>query len=99
MTPEQKISQAIKTYLEVRGWKLIKLHGNKFQSGLPDYIALYPDGTLKWIEIKTSVGRLSPRQKTVFDLLDRFGQPIYVLTSVEEIHYLFRSPNWRLKII
>lgn len=92
--PEAILGNQIKKYLEVRGWKLIKLHGNQFQSGLPDYVALYPGGKIKWIEIKTPTGRLSSRQIEKFSLLEKMGQQIYILTCLEECKWLDMQPNW-----
>ncbi|RPD36746.1 VRR-NUC domain-containing protein [Candidatus Liberibacter solanacearum] len=53
--------------------------------GCPDRLIITPNGTLFWVELKTSRGRLSHAQKHEISLLRKYHQRIEVLSSVEEV--------------
>ena len=81
--------------MEARGWYIIKLHGGKYQSGLPDLFAMHPEYGTRWIETKTPSGKLRASQVKKFYLMSRAKVKIFVLE--DETHYrrLFEeNDNW-----
>jgi hypothetical protein len=40
---------------------------------------------VKFVELKTQTGKLSPRQVIVFDQLGEAGHPVHVLRSKEDV--------------
>jgi len=93
--PEAHGAKRLRIKMTAIGWHLEKLHGNKYQSGLPDYVAMHIRFGLVWIETKAPGGKLSQRQHQKFAVLEEKGQKIFVLEN--ETHYgrLFTTPNWR----
>ncbi|AHA27996.1 VRR-NUC domain-containing protein [Candidatus Liberibacter americanus] len=73
----------------VKGAKNLDCFVRKIQfishNGCPDRLLITPTGYLFWVEMKTAKGRLSTAQRRELELLQRYGQRIYVLTSVGEI--------------
>ena len=47
--------------------------------GLPDRLFALPGGVVWFVEFKALIGRLSPRQRYVFDQLGRIGYPVTVI--------------------
>lgn len=93
--PEAKGALRIRRYLEARGWLVIKLHGGKYQSGLPDFFIIHIVHGLKWMETKAKGEKLRRSQLGMFGLLDKFGQEVFVLTDEQDYPKLFNKPNWR----
>lgn len=82
--------------MSVRGWFTYKLHGGKYQSGLPDLIALHPIHGLRWIEMKTPGEKLRASQAKLFAIFERFGQQVYVLESIEHYRRIMKPKgNWK----
>lgn len=50
-------------------------------TGLPDRLCLLPGGVVAFAELKTKIGRLSPRQKLVHRTLKRLGFDVYVIDN------------------
>lgn len=106
-TPENtKVRDPLKRLLELRGWYVKILHGNKYQSGLPDLFALHKSYGQRFIECKLpgmvgSSWTISQRQE--FPKLVDYGLQIWVLVAPTEHEYkkLFQPPNfleyWLLK--
>lgn len=92
---EKLIEGRIRAKLEADGWLTEKTHGNAYQSGFPDLFCHHPQHGTRWIEVKTPKGRLTKAQRKKFPVWDSFGVKIWVLTSEEEVHMLFGTPNWR----
>lgn len=92
--PEAKIQEAIKDALVSDGWHVEKFHGGRFQSGIPDLMAFHKEHGYRWIEIKTTKGKLTPAQGAKFPIWHKAGIGIWVLMSVDEIPLLFQEPNW-----
>jgi hypothetical protein len=85
--PEGKLYRRIKAYLEGRGAFVVKIHGgdNVFQeAGLPDLFVCYK-GYFIGLEVKTDVGKPSPRQLAVLRRIERAGGVGEVVTSVEQV--------------
>jgi len=74
---------------ESRGWRCINIHGNKFQSGLPDLFMYRVDGkaSARWVEFKVveSDGRIkcSQAQKVEFPLMVASGGPYYCIADTD----------------
>lgn len=81
--------------MEARGWKLIKLHGNKYQTGMPDFYAKHLLHGYRWIETKVLRGKLRNSQKRMFAELAAYGEKFYVLFDEVDYDKLFGPDNWR----
>ncbi len=96
--------------LKARGWHVENIHGNQFQSGLPDQYICKQGQHPRWIEykvfdawFKTSI---TLAQRTKFPLLDANGTLIFIIAAQDlrgpakqgerERLYkkLFQEPNW-----
>ncbi len=93
--PESVGAARLRRYMEARGWFLKKLHGNKFQSGMPDYVAFHATYKMRWIENKTLEGRLKPSQVRCFTEMAEKGEKIYVCFDEVDYDKLFGPDNWR----
>lgn len=74
--------------LEERNWFVITLHGNMYQSGLPDLYAAHKLYGSRFIEVKLPgmVGStFTPAQKDVFPRLLAHGTGIWILTGANAI--------------
>lgn len=90
---ERQIQDAIKAYLEARGWFVIETHGNMYQRGVPDLICSHPKFGIRLVEVKRPTGYcFTPAQLESFPHL----RYVWVLTGANEDEYkkLFRGPNW-----
>lgn len=100
--PEQKVLEAVRKMMVLHGWYVKKIHGGKYQSGLPDLyctMKIHGCGVHRWIEIKDPkrVGEpFTSAQLETFPLLSANGTPVYVLTGATQEDYekLFKSENW-----
>lgn len=94
--PEKRIEDKIREKLTLRGWYVIKMHGNMFQAGVPDLYATHAKYGSRWIEVKTPKGSFTPAQMDTFPKLAAHGTKIWVLTSSEDsqLDLLFKHHNW-----
>ncbi len=53
--------------------------------GVPDRIALLPDGRIGFVEVKAKGKRPRPLQTTRLELLRRLGFKVYVLDDISQI--------------
>lgn len=99
--PESKLYEAIRDHLRGCGWFVQNIHGNRFQSGLPDLYCHIREFPHRWVEIKTPNrsrerhGGLSDRQLAKFREMSSHGIGIWIITSVEECKLLYGDANWR----
>jgi len=64
------------------GWQVIEAYQfAQFCPGFPDIIAI-KDGVVRFVEVKTPVGRLTKTEKA---FLDRFPQIVRVVRSVDDV--------------
>lgn len=85
---ETRIRVAIQRRLEAQGFRVIKLHGNRFQeAGLPDLLAI-KNGRLLAIEVKRVGEAATTLQRRKLDELARFGVVCGTASSVEEAEEL-----------
>jgi hypothetical protein len=74
---EAAIEAACVKHATKRGCISVKLQGGTV--GNPDRLFLLPDGRCMAVEFKTATGRLSPRQRLVFDQWARIRHPVLVI--------------------
>lgn len=92
---ETKASNTLRKFMEARGWYLVKLHGNVYQSGMPDLYCGHILHGYRWIEMKAPGGKLRPSQMTRFAELREVGIEVYVLESYHHYDRLFKDRgNW-----
>lgn len=86
MTPEKKVENQIKRYLDSLGAYHIKIHGSAYMpAGTPDILACI-DGRFIGIEVKKPKGGIvSPLQKLKIKQIRNAGGVGFVATSVEEV--------------
>lgn len=95
--PERIIQDALKKYLEERGWFVNETHGNMFQSGFPDLYATHLQYGQRWIEVKNPENyKFTNAQIQCFTKWSGCGVKIWVLIAATPAEYakLFREPNW-----
>jgi hypothetical protein len=93
---EKKIQERIISYLRTREWMVEVLHGNEFQSGIPDLYATHPTFGQRMIEVKkATLFSFTPAQIKKFPLLKAHGTQIWILTDATEEQYklLFKPCN------
>jgi len=61
---ERDITRTCREYLQLRGWRPIRINAGPFGSnGMPDYVFLhYQRNLILWVEFKAPNGRLGPKQ-------------------------------------
>ena len=95
--PEAIIQTAIIKFLTLRGWLVMKTHGNLYSKGWPDlYICKRSRGT-RWVEIKNPLAyHFTAAQLEFFPKMTGEGVGIWIMTAATEIEYakLFKPPNW-----
>ena len=92
--PETLVTDAIRKKMKQEGWLVVKLHGNQFQSGLPDCVAFHPMYGTRWIEIKQGNNVLSNTQIAMFSQMAKHGAMIYLMRSPDDYYKLFKPANW-----
>ena len=82
---ESDIQRDIKSYLEIHGWFVVKIHQSLGSyKGIADLFAL-KDGQAVWIEVKTPKGTLSEYQEQFRDDITRCGGRYMVARSVDDV--------------
>ena len=105
-----RIVQPFTVLLKARGWHVENIHGNQFQSGLPDAFICKDGHTSRWVEFKVFDNwfkvELTIAQRIKFPLLSSQGVKIYIIAAQDlrgearqgarERLYskLFDEPNW-----
>ncbi len=59
--------------------------------GMPDRLALLPGGRVIWIELKAPGGRLSEIQQVTHHKMEKLGQIVKVVWSIEEADKLIEE--------
>lgn len=88
MKPEQTIERYLSRKLKEVGGMAVKLVG---YNGIPDRLAVFPDGSVAFIELKAPGGRLAPIQTAVQFRLRNMGQDVRVLWSIEAVDELIKE--------
>lgn len=95
--PERIIQDALKDFLEKRGWFVVETHGNMYQVGLPDLWITHKRYGQRWVEVKNPVQYcFTPAQLRMFPKYRENGAGIWILVAATEYEYekLFKPPNW-----
>lgn len=95
--PEAKIQHALIKFLEDRGWFVRVIHGNMYQSGLPDLFACQRKYGTRWIEVKNPLSyKFQPSQLITFPRMMAEGVGVWILTAATQTEYdkLFKGANW-----
>lgn len=89
--PESILQDKIITKLRYYEWFVIPTHGNKFQSGMPDLVAMHQRYPWKFIEIKRRESySYTAAQEEWFPYL----KAVWVMTKISDYPVLFGPPNW-----
>ena len=83
-TETTNIVKPFVAFMKTRGWYSENIHGNQFQSGLPDSYFFHEDYTPRWIEFKVKRGnsiKLTTAQKKKFPVLIAKNVPVYIVAS------------------
>lgn len=94
--PEAQIQAAIIRMLRERGWFVKVLHGNMYQTGMPDLYAIKKRYGRRLIEVKNPGSfKFTPAQWEDFPRMVAEGEGIWVLVAATEKEYqkLFQKPN------
>lgn len=89
MLNEKDVEHALRVEFRVLGYLVEKIHGNLYQSGLPDLLITTNTGHQFWVEVKrgacTSVPechrKLKGRQVQIIQVWGHRGVPVYVVGS------------------
>jgi hypothetical protein len=93
--PEGIIQDAIINKLTKEEWFCLETYGSVYQTGLPDLYCCHEKYGARWIEVKNPEHYVfTPSQVDLFPHFASQGVGIWVLTSVDETHKIFESPNW-----
>lgn len=106
MTPEGKIQRECMLIISQHGGIPLRLQSGLFYTangtpvqigipGLPDSVALLPNGRAVFLEYKTARGSLREDQKRFIEELHRLGYEAYVVRSKEEAEEICRNENVR----
>lgn len=96
---ESKIQEKIKEYLQSKGWYVMVMHGNAYQSGFPDLFCSHSQYGIRLIEVKKpnmEGSKFTDAQLREFPKMSANGAGVWVLTDDTAYEYkkLFKRPNW-----
>jgi hypothetical protein len=94
LNPETKATKGLKDLMVAHGWSFVKIHGNKYQMGLPDVYAYHIRHGYRWIEVKIAPNFLEHTQVVRFKDMSRQGIGVWILRGREDYDLLFRPPNY-----
>lgn len=80
--------------LKKKDWVLVRTHGNKYQAGFPDTLALHMEYGWRWIEIKLEKISYTKYQLYYFPKI----RNVWVLQGTSQDNYLrlFKPANYRM---
>lgn len=82
---ESEIQRAIKQYLSMCGWFVVKIHQSMGSyKGIADLYAI-KNGAAVWIEVKTPTGKQSEYQKAFETDIIRNGGRYLVASGIEDV--------------
>ena len=87
---ERTVEQHLVNGLERIGLPCIKFIPD-LRRGMPDRMVLLPGGRIIWVELKTDTGHLEPIQQVRRRELEKAGQIVKVVWSVEEADNLIEE--------
>ena len=94
-TLEHEVEEFLRQEVKKVGGQCYKLMPNSAR-GLPDRLAVFPDGTVIWVELKRPVGgRLSVAQRVEHERLRRLGQWVEVASTKDAVDRILEQ--WKGK--
>ena len=96
--PELRIRTRIRQFLHDRGWHTIIMHGNLFQSGVPDLFCGHLEYGMRWIDAKNPTSySYTTAQIKLWPKWENVGVGVYILFEGDDANYdlLFKPPNFR----
>lgn len=96
---EAKIQKEIIRFLELRGWYVKVLHGNAYQTGMPDLFACKRSLGWRFVEVKQPDKYMfTSSQCEAFPRFAQAGVGIWIMTEAADHEYnkLFCPPNWHV---
>lgn len=75
--------------LKIGGWSIKLLP--TFVSGIPDRLCLFPNGKVRFVEVKETNKKPSPIQRVIHKKLLKVGFPVLVLDCSEQIETLINE--------
>jgi hypothetical protein len=97
--PEKYLQERGEALLRMKGWFVMRTHGNMYQSGFPDTFCTHYKYSSRWIDWKIK-GRsgdvFTPAQHECFPKLCANGSGVWILVDATEEEYnkLFKRPNF-----
>jgi hypothetical protein len=93
---ESSIESVFREVVKSNGGMPIKLMPTEV--GLPDRIAVWPDGRVQFVELKTRGGVVSPKQRVIHKRLRDRHVEVFVLWSAQQVRdwarYRGLPPAW-----
>lgn len=96
--PEYSIQKEVIKFLEARGWFVVRMIGNAFQSGVPDLYCYHKQNGERWVDIKNPVSyEYTKAQRVKWPIWEAAGIGIWIIVAAtdEEYDKLFKKPNMR----
>jgi hypothetical protein len=96
--PEWYIQRDLIEFMVDRGWYVKRMHGNLYQTGVPDLLCLHKKWGTRWIDVKQpNRYTFTKDQRREWPIWDEFRTGIWILTAATQEQYdlLFQPPNWR----
>lgn len=96
--PELRIRTRIRRYLKNKGWYTKIMHGNQFQSGIPDLFCYHKEYGMRWIDAKNPKRySYTVAQIKLWPVLESHGCGVFILFEGDAANYklLFQPPNFR----
>ena len=77
------------------GWYCLRTHGNAYQAGFPDVLALHKRFGTRWIEVKRPKGiKFTQAQLDVFTKFSANRVGVWVLTHENQKNLIHGAANW-----
>jgi hypothetical protein len=92
MKSETAFQNRVRDFIHAHGGLTEKIHGNMYQSGLPDLLIAMPNGTIILIELKWTQ-RLSMRVGEVFSSLRVSQRRFFIQWKDYPVYVLMGSPT------
>lgn len=87
---ESSIEAGLRRAVEKRGGLCLKFTSPGCD-GVPDRVLLLPGGRIAFVELKTSMGKLSPIQRYMIDRMKRIGADVYVAYGKEGVDMVVKE--------
>ena len=92
---KDKNAEDIMLALKMKGYKLMHTHGNIYQRGLPDILAVHPEHGIKWVEVKNKKFRFTGAQMKYLKQMMVCDFPVWIIQEINELAKLHEPCNLR----